>query len=133
LGIKDLLGGLFKPAADAFKARAERKTIEKTLEAKIAEKRIDATSKVEFNTQEWERLSKWAEESTWKDEYITVSVVAIWNIIVIGAVAQAFGFPQILEGIKLAMLTLKEIGVDVGLIMQVTIFAGLSVYAWKKF
>jgi len=133
MSLKEMLtGGLFSAAADAFKARTESRNIERTLEAKIAEQTLNNDAQVELNRQEWELLHKWSEESTWRDEYITVSVVAIWNAVVIGAIAAAFGYPQILEGIKSAVITLNEIGVNVGLIMEVTIFAGLGIYAWKK-
>jgi hypothetical protein len=133
MSLKDLLtGGLFDKAAEAFKARAESRNIERTLEAKIAEQTLNNEAQIELNRQEWELLHKWSEEGTWRDEYITVSVVAIWNCVVIGAIAAAFGYPQVLEGIKSAVLTLNEIGVNVGLIMEVTIFAGLGIYAWNK-
>lgn len=132
MNLGSILGGLIKPAAEAFKSRNERKAVEKSLEAKIAEKKIDATAQVTFNDQEWERLAAWSNESTWKDEYVTVSVLAIWNFIVIGALLSAFGYPQMLEGIKLAMITLNDVGVDVGSIMKITILAALGIYALRK-
>ena len=141
MGIKDLLGGgIIDAAKEAFTARAERKAAEKTLEAKITEKRLDTDAQVAFNQQEWEMLALWANESTWKDEYITVSVLLIFNLIVAGGIAAAFGYPQILEGIVTAVQTLNVVlenpetgeATALGQIMLATIFVGIGVYGWKK-
>jgi hypothetical protein len=134
-----ILGSVIEAASKAFVSRREGKNVEKTLEAKIVEKQMDTEAQVTFNDQEWEKLGQWASESTWKDEYITVSVLAIFNIIVIGAIAQAFGYGQVLEGIKLAVTELNNTMSmsdgsmsPIGKIMSVTIYAGLGIYAWRK-
>jgi hypothetical protein len=141
MGIKDWLGGgIVSAAKDAFVARTERKAAEKSLEAKIAEKQIDASAQITFNTQEWERISAWANESTWKDEYVTVSVVSIFNLIVFGGIASAFGYPEILNGITTAVTTLNEVlenqdtgeATQLGIIMTTTILAGIGIYGFKK-
>ena len=141
MSIKDWIGGgIIGAARDAFVARSERKAAEKTLEAKIAEKRLDANAQVTFNAQEWERVQAWANESTWKDEYVTVSVVAIFNAIVIGGILDAFGLPQILDGIVTAVTSLNDVltnaqtgeSTDLGQIIKYTIFAAIGVYGWKK-
>ena len=72
----------------------------------------------------------------------------LFNLIVLGGLASAFGYPQILEGVKLALVTLNEVMVmmvtdpetgslaseytPLGTIIVVTIFAGIGVYGWKK-
>ena len=140
MGLKDLLGGgIIGAAKDAFVSRQEAKNHEKTLEAKIIEQRESGAQTLELSTKEWEVLKAWQQESTWKDEYVTVSVVAIFNIIIIGALAHAFGFPQILEGIVTAVNTLNTVMVDdvgdwtpMGTLISVTIFAAIGVYSWKK-
>lgn len=141
MGIKDLLsGGIIGAARDAFVARSERKAAEKTLEAKIAEKKLDLNAQVTFNNQEWERIQAWANESTWKDEYVTVSVVLIFNLIVFGGIAAAFGYPQTLEGVTIAVKTLNEVlenqdtgeATQLGVIISVTIMAAIGVQGWKK-
>lgn len=140
MGIKDLLsGGIIGAAKDAFVARREGKNHEKTLEAKIIEQKEAGAQALELSTKEWEVLKAWQQESTWKDEYVTVSVVAIFNIIIIGALAQAFGYPQILEGIVTAVDTLNRVMVNeagdwtpMGTLISVTIFAAIGVYSWKK-
>lgn len=141
MSFKDWIGGgIIGAAKDAFVARSERKAAEQTLQAKIAEKRIDAQAQVQFNEQEWERLAAWSNESTWKDEYVTVSVVSIFNMIVLGGIASAFGYPQVLQGIEMAVYSLNSVlenqqtgeATQLGIIMSATIFAAIGVYGWKK-
>lgn len=135
MGILDKLsGGIAQAAAGAFNKRTERKIQQDALKGKLAEKRIDSETQIELSEKEWELLSKKAEESTWKDEFITVTVMSIFIIIIVGGILSAFGFPEVLEGIKIAIeeLNLALNGTTLGHIMSVTVYAGLGVYAIKK-
>lgn len=145
MSFKDFItGGFIGAAKDAFVARRESKDLEKTLEAKIIEQKESGSQAIELSTKEWEVLRAWQQEGTWKDEYVTVSVVLIFNIIIVGAILQAFGYPQVLEGITLAIRTLNEVMVTanlatgetewtpMGTLISVTIFAAIGVYSWKK-
>lgn len=130
--LKDILGGVFQPAAEAFRSRNERKMAEKTLEAKIAEKRIDSDSQVTFNDQEWERLAAWANESTWKDEFITIVVLSPFILILVGGVLTAFGYPQVLDGVEIALMRMATLGLNLGRMIEVVAYAGVGVYGWRK-
>lgn len=135
MGILDkLTGGVAEAAAGAFNKRTERKIQQDALKGKLAEKRIDSATQIELSEKEWEILSKKAEESTWKDEFITVTVMSIFIIIIVGGILSAFGFPEVLEGIKIAIEELNAAlnGTTLGHIMSVTVYAGLGVYAIKK-
>ena len=137
-------GGIIDAAKDAFTARTERKEAEAGLEAAITMQKESGAQEIALSEKQWEILQAWKNESTWKDEYVTVSVVSIFNIIVIGALAQAFGFPQILAGIEQAVLTLNTVMVTtnsvtgepdwtpIGVLISTTIFVALGVYGWKK-
>lgn len=131
--MKDLLAGLFKPVADIFKAREQRKAAREAAQAKLLQAKADGLQQLELNKDQWEQLAVTGLAGTWKDEYITVSVVSIFNVIVIGGIASAFGYPQILEGIGTAIQALSVAGVDVGFLLEATILAGLGLSIWKKF
>jgi hypothetical protein len=71
-------------------------------------------------------------DKTWKDEYVTVSVVSIFNLIVVGGLSAGLGYPQILNGVAASVLALTSVGVDVGFLLEATVLAGLGLSVWKK-
>jgi hypothetical protein len=132
MGLKDIVAGLFSPVADIFKAREARKAAKEAAAAKLAMATAEGQQKIELNKDEYEVLATQGLAGTWKDEYVTVSVVSILNTIVIGGLASAFGYPQILIGVGTAIKSLSTAGVDVGFIMEATIMAAIGLSIWKK-
>jgi hypothetical protein len=132
MGLKDIVAGLFAPVADIFKAREGRKAAKEAAAAKLAMATAEGQQKIELNKDEYEVLATQGLAGTWKDEYVTVSVVSILNTIVIGGLASAFGYPQILIGVGTAIKSLSTAGVDVGFIMEATIMAAIGLSIWKK-
>jgi hypothetical protein len=124
---------LFKPVASIILKRQARKMAQQTAKNKLMQSRADNHHALDLNKDEWEALQVKGMDTTWKDEYVTVSVVSIFNIIVVGGIASAFGHPQILTGIGTAIQALMVAGVDVGFLLEATILAGLGLSIWKKF
>lgn len=131
--IKDVIAGLFKPAAEIFKAREQRKAAREAASAKLQQAKADNQQQIELNKDELEQLQVKSLNQTWKDEYVTVSVVSIFNIIVVGGLAAAFGHDQILIGVGYAVQALVQAGVDVGFVLEATILAAIGLNIWKKF
>lgn len=133
MGLKDLLtGGLFDKAAEAYKAHAERGLAEHTLEAKIVEAKLANETQLQLSAQERDVLAQWQQQSTWKDEYVTVSLVSIFNLVLVGGIAAAFGRPEILDGTEHAVRALTEMGVDVGQLLEITVYCALGLYSLVK-
>ena len=130
--ITETIGGLVKPIAGIFAKREERKTQREMLSARIKEAKVNGETDIVLNEQQIETVRTAGLQDSWKDEYITLSIMMIVNMIVIGAVAHAFGLPELLQGMGLATQTLKETGVDVGYIINITITAGLGLSVWRK-
>tara|TARA_R110000796_G_scaffold52810_1_gene124345 strand:- start:124 stop:540 length:417 start_codon:yes stop_codon:yes gene_type:complete len=130
--IAQAASGLAAPITGYLGKREETKQVTKTVDAKLAEVKLDSNTEITLSDKEWENISKRAETSSWKDEYVTVSVVSILNLIVLGGILTAFNQPQVLEGVTVALTTFNTIGVDIGGIMKVTIYAALGIYAFKK-
>jgi hypothetical protein len=130
--IKDIVGGVVSPVTNYLGKREETKQTGQSLEAKIATAKIDSDTQITLSDKEWELIGKRAEGGTWKDEYITVSVVSIFNLIVLGGLASAFGYGQVLEGVNLAIDSLNNLEGNMADILKVTIYAGLGIYAVKK-
>lgn len=133
MALKDIIGGLFKPVTEIFKAREDRKAAREAAAAKLATAKAEGQQKIELNKDEYEMVATNALQATWKDEYVTVSVVSILNVIVVGGLAAGFGYPQIITGIGTAINALSTAGVDVGFILEATIMAAIGLSIWKKF
>lgn len=133
MSILNLVSGLVKPVSDIFKKKEERKAAREAASAKLSQARVDQTHTLELTKDEWEHLAVNGLDKTWKDEYITVSVISIFNLIVIGGILSAFGFPQVLTGVGIAIQALTLAGVDMGFILTATVMAGLGLSVWKKF
>jgi hypothetical protein len=133
MGIKEIIAGLFKPVADIFAKREERKAAKEAAAAKLAHAKQEGAQQLELNKDEWEQLQVQGMSQTWKDEYVTVSVVSILNLILIGGLAAAFGFPQVLEGVGIALTAITAAGVDIGFLMEAAVLAGLGLSIWKRF
>jgi len=123
-----IIGVLADNVTSIFRQRGERKAAEKAAKAKLEQSRHDSSYKVELSDQEWEALAASNQNGSWKDEYVTVSIVSIVNMIVVGGIAAAFGYTQVLEGLSLAISALVAAGVDMGFLITATVLAALGMH-----
>lgn len=123
---------LFQPVAAIIAKRQDRKMAQEAAAAKLAQAKASDQQKLELNKDEWEQLQVAGMDKTWKDEYVTVSVVSILNLLVVGGVASAFGHPQIIQGVGIAIYSITEAGVDIGFLMEAAVLAGLGLSVWKR-
>ena len=130
--VSGVLSSIAAPVASVLNSRQETIQLNATVNGKLANKVLDNEATISLSDKEWEHLGKKNENGSWKDEYVTVSVVSILNLIVLGGILTAFNQPQVLEGVTVALTTFNTIGVDIGGIMKVTIYAALGIYAFKK-
>ena len=68
---------------------------------------------------------------TWKDEYVTVSIVSIINIIMVGGIASAFGYPELIDGMVIALTKLAELGLDIGFLVTAVVLAAIGMKMWR--
>jgi len=124
---------IFKPVAGIFAAREGRKLAKQGANAKLVQSKQDNTQSLNLNKDEWEQLQVKGMDHSWKDEYVTVSIVSILNVIVLGGIMTAFGHPELLKGIAISMGALTAAGVDIGFLMEAAVLAGLGLSVWKRF
>lgn len=124
---------LFKPVASIINKRQERKQLREQALAKLNQSAQNNEQSLNLNKDEWEALNVKGMENTWKDEYVTVSIVSILNLIVLGGLLTAFGHPQVLTGVGTAMAALTAAGVEIGFLMEAAVLAGLGLSIWKRF
>ena len=124
---------LFQPIASIFQERERRKAAREAASAKLAAATAQNVQQLELNKDEYEAIATQGLAATWKDEYVTVSVVSIFNLIVVGGIASAYGHTQILTGVATAVQALSTAGVDVGFLLEATVLAAIGLSVWKKF
>ena len=130
--IVSLVSGIFKPASDAYGKHVARKTARDTAKAKLHQSKVDNNHQLQLSQLEIEMLSKKNEENSWRDEYVTIIGTLPYTLIFLGAIASAFGFPEILEGVRLALQELEAMSVPVGDIILWTVLAGLGIRTFKR-
>lgn len=130
--VKDILGLFISPVAKVFEKREERKTVQKQIDGKLAQAKMDGEKQVTFNDQELEQLQTQQKQQTWTDEYATVSILSILNLIVVGSIAAAFGEPRLLEGMGIAIMALVGSGVDIGFLIEAVTLAAIGLTVWRK-
>jgi len=130
--IADLIKGLISPITALLLKRQERKLVVAGAKAKLDQAKSDGAHKVELNEQEIEVVRTNGLGGSWKDEYITVSVVAFLNLIVVGSIAAAFGYTNLLEGMTGSVMVLTAMGVDMGELIRIVILAGVGVSVWRR-
>lgn len=127
------IAALFRPISDAYVARQRRKQAQQTAKTKVQIAKERNEHQVQMSKDEWEQLQVKGMDTTWKDEYVTISVVSIFNLVLIGGILAAFDKPQILEGVAIAIAALVTAGVDVGFLLTAAILSGLGLSVWKRF
>lgn len=130
--IADFFGALVAPVANIFVKREERKTVKVQAEGKIALAKTNNEKEITLTDQEWESIAVSKQDTTWKDEYVTIIGTSPYVLIITGAVLAAFGKPELLTGATDAITRLQNVGVDVGHITEVVVYAALGLKLWRS-
>ena len=130
--LKDILGMFIEPVASVLRKREERKLVKVTVEGKLAEAAQQNAAEITFKDQELEHILAAQKANSWTDEYATVSLLSILNLIVVGGILAAFGYSQVLAGIGLAVTSLVNAGVDVGFLMEAVTLSAVGLSVWRK-
>jgi hypothetical protein len=128
--IAGAISGAVAPIVSIFTKKTDRKAAKDAINGQVAIAKLGNEAAVSIQASDWEIVSKSQESGTWKDEYITLSVFTVFNAVIIGSVASAFGYDGgillvqgVLEGVK----TLDGLDGNVGRLMMVVAYAGLSI------
>lgn len=116
----------------AYKSRQERKTVEKTAKAKLEIAKDKSSTKVTLTDAEWETIAASKQDSTWKDEYVTLVITAPVVGLMIGGLQTAFtDKTAITDGFIIGLDSLKEVGFDLGILMMPVVLAAVGLKAWR--
>lgn len=129
-GITAIASGLVKPIAGVFTKKIERKQAKDAIDGQVKMAQKNNEAQVNIDTGDWEKISKQQEVNSWKDEYITISVFSIFNAVIIGSIADAFGFTggaSLVDGVMAGIRAIDELDGKVGDLIMVVAYAGLSI------
>lgn len=127
-----LLGsGIVAPIAGFFTAKTKANQIIETGRQKIQAAQVDGENSLNLTDAEWEAVGVEKSDSTWKDEYVTVTMtIWIW-VAMVGSIAAAYEKPQILDGVKLFLEVCTENGIDVGYLTVMVVGAAVGLKLWR--
>lgn len=117
--------------AGVFTAKTKAKQAIETGKQKIQKAQVDGQNSLNLTDAEWEAVNADNQDGTWKDEYVTVVCTFPYVFIFLGAVVAAFGNELLLTGSMTGVAKLEEIGVDVGHLCQVVVYAAVGLKLWR--
>jgi hypothetical protein len=118
---------------DIFKTKQERKKLAEKAKAKLNQSVQDGNQETVVTDAEWEAISASKQDTTWKDEYITIVITSPIVMMIGGAITFVF-FDDIrlLTSATEALKALESSGIDMGFLMEATVLAGLGLKIWRK-
>lgn len=121
-----------EPVANIFSKREERKKAKDVGEAKLSLARQNGDTEVTLTDQEWEAIGANKQDSTWKDEYVTIVITSPIVLIITGSVWYAITDDiSLLNGSVMALDKLKEIGLKMGDLMTAVVYAAIGLKVWR--
>ncbi len=130
--IINALSAVVASVSSIFTKKEERKTIKIQTEGKLALAKTNGEKEITLTDQEWESISVNKQDTTWKDEYVTIVCTSPYMLIIVGSIAAAFGYPLLLSGALSGIKELKTQGVDVGHMVEVVVYAAVSLKLWRS-
>ncbi len=130
--IGDVVGTVVKPVTDLVKNNQDHKAAHRAAVDKIRAATVEGAQNLELTDAEAEALRWENEQDGWKDEYVTIVITAPIALIIIGAVAAAFGHPEVLTGATTALKELKNVDIDLGFLMEAVVLAAVGLKVWRK-
>ena len=123
---------LIAPIANIFTKKEERKKVKIEGEAKLAIAKQNGETNITLTDQEWEAIGVSKQDSTWKDEYVTIVITSPIVLIIVGSVWYAItGDMNLLNGSVMALNKLTGIGLDMGDLMTAVVYAAIGLKVWR--
>ena len=129
--ITGAVGGIVKPIAGVLNAKTQRRQSAEEGKNKVLLAKQDGENSLDLTDAEWEAISAAGNTESWKDEYVTIICTLPYVAIFFGAVIAAFGNPLLLSGAMEGAAKLNEIGIDVGHLCQVVVYAAVGLKLWR--
>jgi len=112
----------------------ERKAAEKSAKAKIALAKETNDYNLSLTTAEWEAISAKQKENSWTDEYATVSMLSIVNLMVVGGIElvvrgdSAVVLAGVVEGLK----AMEATGINAGFLIEAVVLSAVGLHILRR-
>lgn len=130
--IGTILSTVAGPIINIFKKRSERKAAIETATVELTKAKHDATHELKLGDQQLEAVLANGLSASWKDEFVTVVLVSPFALMLVGGILAAFGYPQMIDGVAIAINTLNAADVEVGFLMKAVILSAVGLSIWRK-
>jgi hypothetical protein len=108
--------------------REARKTAKLTINGKLSQAKQDNSHEVVLNRQEWESIGQIKQDSTWKDEFVTVVILWPYVQIFLGGLEVGFlGTNKLLTGLESSLTQLNLLGIETGYLMTAVVLAAIGI------
>lgn len=130
----NFFGKIVEPITGAYKANQQRKS-DKTAGMQAIESQIIAgETDIQMSVQQWQAMSIKGNESSWKDELITVVfMIPIVTLMFGGVYGGVTGDGAVMEGMLQAITALNSIDGNFGTMMTAVVYAGIGLQVTSKF
>lgn len=130
--IGSVVSTMIRPLADAYIKNQERKQAKESASSKIKLARDEQNTQVTLTDAEGEAVLANGLDKSWKDEYVTVSVVSVFNLLIGGGVYGAFTSDyRLLQGTVEGISALQALNVDIGFLLNATVLAAIGLKVWR--
>lgn len=130
--IGTILSTVAGPIINILKQRGERKAAIEQATVEMQRAKQDGDHKIQLNEQQLEAVLAGGLGQSWKDEFVTIVVVSPFALIVAGGILSAFGIPQVLDGVVIAINTMNQADVEVGFLMKAVILSAVGLSVWRR-
>jgi hypothetical protein len=132
-GLIGLGSAIVSGVSGFFGKRQERKKARESAKAKLELAKQQGRQAVELTDAEWETVAAEGLAGSWKDEFVTVIILAPIPMVLIGAVVDAFtADARLLEGTLEGVSRLAELGLDWELLTLAVVFSAIGLKLWRK-
>ena len=138
MSIFSIIGGVLdnpitRSIGDLITAKERRKTAKDLAESKIKAAKINNEQELSLKTDEWDAIVARGMDKSLKDEYVTFIITSPLLMILVGSVFFAFtGNDSLLQGVSLALDKIKDMGIDMGMMMWMVVGASLGIRVFRR-
>lgn len=133
------LSSVIKAVSSYVSHQQSQKAQEVEAQAKLQLAKLSGDKEVTLTDQQWEAIVATKQDASWKDEYITILITSPIALILIGALVAVYSQTvdgiadtRLLDSVSLALTKLKDVGVEMGYLMNATVLAALGLKIWRR-
>jgi hypothetical protein len=116
----------------AYTSYQERKKASETGKYKVRKAMLDSENKLDLSDSEWESISASKQDSSWKDEYVTLVVTLPIPLLLLGSLASAMGYgDSLLDGTIEGIKAINSLEGNLSEMMLVVVYAAVGLKLWR--